>query len=110
MSTQAKNQMRELMTAAWQFVRKNGYTMTEALKCAWANFKLCKAMASRIVRFYFLKVDGTVREAFGTLSTNIVPPTQGSDRKRNESCQVYFDTEKSEWRCYKKANLIRVNL
>lgn len=110
MSTQTKNQMRELMMAAWSFVRKNGYTMAEALKCAWANFKLRKAMASRIVRFYFQKVDGSIREAFGTLSANIVPPTQGSERKRNDTCQLYFDTEKSEWRCYKKANLIRVNL
>ena len=110
MSIKVKNQMSEIMTAAWSFVRKNGYTMAEALKVAWANFKLRKAMTTKIVRFYFRKIDGSIREAFGTLAENIVPPTQGSDRKRNDSCQVYYDTEKADWRCFKKANLISVNL
>ena len=59
-------------------------------------------------RFYFRKVDGSIREAFGTLAENIVPPTQGSDRKRNETCQTYYDTEKEAWRCFKKANLISI--
>ena len=77
MSIKVKNQMSEIMTAAWSFVHKNGYTMAEALKCAWANFKLRKAMATKIVRFYFRKVDGSIREAFGTLAenTNITPIT-----------------------------------
>lgn len=108
MSAKIKNQMSEIMKTAWSFVRKNGYTMAEALKCAWANFKLRKAMASRIVRFYFLKVDGTIREAFGTLAENIVPPVGDSDRKRNDTVQTYFDTEKEAWRCYKKANLLKI--
>ena len=96
------------MMAAWSFVRKNGYTMAEALKCAWANLKLRKAMASRIVRFYFQKVDGSIREAYGTLKENLIPATAGSDRKRNDTVQTYFDTEKSEWRCFKKANLLSI--
>ena len=75
MSIKVKNQMSEIMTAAWSFVRKNGYTMAEALKVAWANFKLRKAMATKIVRFYFRKIDGSIREAFGTLAenTDIIP-------------------------------------
>lgn len=40
MSTQKRNQLREIMQMAWSFVRKNGYSMSEALKCAWANIKL----------------------------------------------------------------------
>lgn len=34
MSTQKRNQLSEIMRMAWSFVRKNGYTMSEALKCA----------------------------------------------------------------------------
>jgi hypothetical protein len=30
----------EIMRLAWQFVKRNGFTMSEALKVAWANFKL----------------------------------------------------------------------
>ena len=109
MSTQKRNQLSEIMRLAWQFVRKNGYTMAEALKCAWANMKLKAAMKDRIVKFYFQKVDGSVREAFGTLKESVIPPTAGDDnRKKNDTVQVYFDTEKSEYRCFKKANLLRM--
>ena len=108
MSTKVKNQLSEIMRLAWQFVRRNGYTMTEALKCAWANYKLRVAMSSRIVKFYFQKIDGSTREAWGTLASNIVPPTQGTDRKPNDTVQVYYDTEKADWRCFKRANLLRI--
>lgn len=108
MSTQKRNQLSEIMKLAWQFVRKNGYTMAEALKCAWANIKLRTAMKDRIVKFYFQKVDGSVREAFGTLKETLLPPTTGvENRKRSETIQD-FDTEKSEYRCFKKANLIKI--
>lgn len=109
MSTQKRNQLSEIMKLAWQFVRKNGYTMAEALKCAWANIKLKTAMKDRIVKFYFQKVDGSVREAFGTLKESLLPLTNGADsRKKSDTVQVYFDTEKSEYRCFKKANLIKI--
>lgn len=105
----AKEQLKKVMSLAWQFVRKNGFTMSEALKKAWANIKLNIALTKRIVKFYFQKVDGTIREAYGTLQADIIPITKGEDnRKRNDSVQVYFDTEKSEYRCFKKANLVRI--
>ena len=56
MSTTIKNQLREVMSLAWQFVRKNGYTMSEALKCAWANIKLKAALSKRIVSSTFRKL------------------------------------------------------
>lgn len=106
---QFKSTMREIMTMAWGFIRRNGYTMSEALKVAWANFRLKMAMKNRIVRFYFRKIDGSVREAWGTLSENIVPAINGgSGRKQNDTIQTYFDTEKMDWRCYKKANLLSI--
>ncbi|MEG1007243.1 MAG: DUF2693 domain-containing protein, partial [Bacteroides sp.] len=58
-----KNLLHEVMLLAWQFVKKNGFSMSEALKCAWANIKLKVAMKSKIVKFYFQKVDGSPREA-----------------------------------------------
>ena len=108
MSTQVKNQLRDIMLQAWSFVKVNGMSMAEALKCAWVNYKVRAAMVSRIVKFYFLKVDGSVREAYGTLKSDIVPPTQDSGRKPNPSVQVYYDTEKASWRCFKRANLLRM--
>ena len=58
--------LRMIMTMAWQFVKRNGYNLSKALKCAWANYRLQQSMKIRIVRFHFRKVDGTIREAFGT--------------------------------------------
>ena len=43
-----KNFLHEVMSLAWQFVRKNGFTMSEALKCAWANMKLKLQMKARL--------------------------------------------------------------
>ena len=103
-----RNQMTEIMQLAWQFVKKNGYSMSEALKVAWRNFKVKAQMKKRIVKFYFQKVDGSIRQAYGTLKENLIPATAGSDRKRNDTVQTYYDTEKGEWRCFKKANLISI--
>lgn len=81
--------------------------MSEALKAACLNAKVKTAMKERIVKFWFQKVDGTLREAYGTLAENLLPPTQGTGRKPNDTVQVYSDTEKEEYRYFKKANLIR---
>jgi hypothetical protein len=97
------------MQMAWQFVKRNGFTMAEALHAAWLNFKLKVAMAVRIVKFYFQKIDGSIREAYGTLNANIVPATSGNDnRRKNDTVQVYWDTEAMGFRSYKKANIIRI--
>ncbi|MDR1937992.1 MAG: SH3 beta-barrel fold-containing protein [Tannerellaceae bacterium] len=103
-----KEILREIMLLAWQFVRRNGYTLSRALKAAWANAKLVAAMRLAIVKFYFLKVDGSTREAYGTLSDKLVPATKGDDRKKNDTVQTYYDTERQEWRCFKKANLLKL--
>lgn len=103
-----KNLLHEIMSLAWQLVKRNGFSMSEALKCAWANMKLKVAMKQRIVKFYFKKVDGSVREAYGTLKENLIPATSGDSRKKNDTVQVYFDTERQEYRCYKKANLLNI--
>ena len=107
MSTQKRNQLSEIMRMAWSFVRKNGYSMSEALKCAWANIKPRALLGKKVVEFYFKKTDGTLRQAFGTLMSDRIPETKGT-KKTADSCQVYFDTEKEEWRCFKKCNLIKI--
>ncbi len=101
-----RKQSREVMTLAWQFIKKNGMSLSEALKVAWRNIKVRSMMKGRIVKFYFQKVDGSIREAYGTLVEKLIPETAGSDRRKNDTVQTYYDTEKGEWRCFKKANLI----
>ena len=98
-----------IMQTAWQFVKRNGMTLSDALKTAWRNFKLRIAMKSRIVKFYFQKVDGSIREAYGTLAAALIPPTSdGNPRQKNDTVQTYYDSERQGWRSFKKANLINV--
>ena len=86
-----RNVLHEIMSLAWQFVKRNGFTMSEALKVAWAK-----------------KVDGSIREAYGTLKENLIPATSGDNRKKNDTVAIYFDTEKQSWRSFKKANLLNI--
>nr|DAU60096.1 MAG TPA: hypothetical protein [Caudoviricetes sp.] len=96
-----------IMCMAWRFYRTTRQAFSECLKLAWRNFCLVRKMHTEVVRFYFRKVDGTLREAWGTLRSDIVPPIDGSDtRKKNDTVQVYFDTERQEWRCFKRLNLV----
>lgn len=104
-----KTFLSSVMKLAWQLVKKNGYTMSEAMKVAWLNAKLKFQMKTRIVKFYFQKVDGSIREAYGTLAEHLMPATAGTDKRaKNDTVQVYFDTERNEFRCYKKANLVKI--
>lgn len=109
MSTTFKSQMKEVMNLAWQMVKKNGFSMSEALKVAWTNMKLKAAMKTKIVKFYFQKVDGSVREAYGTLNEKLMPAITGTDKRaKNDTVQTYYDTEAESFRCFKKANLIKM--
>lgn len=103
-----KEFLHEVMSLAWQFVKRNGFTMSDAMRVAWANMKLKAAMKNRIVKFYFKKVDGSIREAYGTLKESLMPATSSDNRKKNDTIQVYYDTERQEYRCFKKANLVTI--
>ena len=103
-----RSNLKDIMTLAWSFVRRNGFTMAEALKAAWLNAKLTKAMRGGIIQFFYQKIDGTLRQAFGTLDPHRLPETQGKGRKANETVQVYFDTDKQEFRSFKKCNLVKI--
>ena len=107
MSTNFRNQMKEVMSLVWSFVKRNGFSMSEALKVAWANLKLKAVLRKKVVEFFFKKTDGMLRQAFGTLMSDRVPETKGT-KKTADNCQVYFDCEKEEWRCFKKCNLVKI--
>lgn len=108
MSKERKSTLASIMQMAWSFIRKNGYNLSVALKCAWANHKLKSAMKTRIVEFHYRKVSGEIRQAFGTLKAELLPETQGSGRRPADTVQVYFDTEKQEYRSFKKCNLYKM--
>lgn len=106
MKAEFKKTLSSVMHLAWQFIKQNGMSLSDALKKAWRNIKLHSQMQFRIVHFRFIKVDGSIREAYGTLVSSMLPATKGTGRKANPALQTYFDTEKQAYRCYKKANLV----
>ena len=66
-----------------------------------------------IVEFEFIKKDGTVRSAKGTLEPSLLPPPKpegdsevAAPRKKNESVFVYYDLEKNSFRSFVKASFL----
>ena len=95
-----RENLSKIFKMAWQFVKRNGMTISDALKVAWRNYTLKVKMAKGIVKFYFQKIDGS--------TTRLTPATLGCTRRVNDTVQAYYDTEKGDWRCYKIANLIKI--
>jgi hypothetical protein len=66
-----------------------------------------------IVEFEFIKKDGTVRSAKGTLEPSLLPPPKpegdsevAAPRKKNESVFVYYDLEKNAFRSFVKESFL----
>lgn len=99
--------MSELMKSAWFMVRNYGLSMGDAMRQAWRIFKLKTAMHKGIVKFQFLKLDGTIRDAIGTLTDEVTSKLVGG-QYYNPSPKVvpYFDCEKQEWQSFRKERLI----
>jgi len=110
-NVEMSKQMRSIMNLAWQFVKQNGMSMSDALKCAWANAKLHFMMRDGFVNFVFLKKNGEVRTAKGTTRLDIIPndALKGGQRTSNpKTHQVYFDYDKGDWRCFSRSSLLKI--
>lgn len=90
---------------AWYLVHTYAMSMSDALKTAWAWYKLRSKMTTEVVRFYFKKTDGTIREAFGTLRSDLIGEVKGTGHKPYNHLQTYWDTEKQGYRSFKIVNL-----
>lgn len=109
LSDKARNTLSVIMKNAWLLVKTTGITISEALKKAWSLAKLKKQMLAGIVKFHFVKINGEIREAFGTLRADLISyETKGNSRKPNDTLFTYFDTEKQEYRSFKKWNLCTI--
>lgn len=106
MKTNFKNQMRELMKQSWMLVKVYGFSMADAMKQSWKVLKLKTALKNGIVKFFYQKLNGEIRTAWGTLKEDMIPETKGTERKKNESLITYYDNEKASYRSFKIANLI----
>lgn len=109
MSTTFKSNMREVMSNAWRFFKVTGESFSDCLKRAWQVYKLAKEMKKRTVQFFYQKVSGEIRQAFGTLEESVIADNvKGTGHKPNDNLFTYFDKEKNEFRSFKKFNIIRI--
>ena len=62
------------------------------------------------VKFKYMKNDGTVREAVGTLDSELVESmTKGTGNKhQSEDVFTYIDLDKNAWRSFNKYNFIAI--
>lgn len=99
---------KNLFVSAWELF-KNGLctTFSDALKMAWKKINLLKKLKSGIAQFSFKKVDGSIREAVGTLSSDFFSyDSKGSEMKENLLVVKYWDLESNGFRSFKIENLI----
>ncbi len=88
------------------FINKCSMAIEEAKKKADMICNLQDELNKRDVRFKFLKKDGTIRDAYGTLHKDVIPPTMGTGRPLGFGIQLFFDLECMSYRSFKKENLI----
>ncbi len=81
---------------------------------------LRERMKTDVVLFAYEKVDGTRREAYGTLNPDIIdsvlaqreassPKRRSYSHKPNDAMFSYFDTEKADWRGFYKDRFLEIN-
>ena len=94
------------MTDAKRINEITGRPMAECENMAQQIAECVSQMKTRIVEFFFVKKDGTVRQAFGTLQDEIILPLikDATNREPNPELVTYFDTVKQQFRSFRKEN------
>ena len=72
-------------------------------------FKLKWQMLRGIVKFFYTKVDGSTRMAWGTLKADLLPQQaeESKQKKLNDTVFCYWDTDKQAFRCFKIINYLK---
>ena len=84
---------------AWGLVKNFGYKLAEAMKQAWKTIKLwVRLHIESSVEFVYKKLDGSIRNAVGTLRYDLIPATKGTMRKKRPGLLVYYDLDRNQYR------------
>ena len=113
--------LRRLMKSAHHLQKENPVILkgtpidqSNALKYAWWFESFRTKLSSGIYRFSYLKKDGSIREARGTLDLSRIPaehqpkPLSGAPDVRPESYETfrYYDLDADGWRSFRLDNFI----
>lgn len=105
-----KHDLSNVMHRAWVITRATGASFAEALSESWGIYRLIRSMRQGVTRFAYLKTDGTIRHAVGTLN-GITSTLKGDQTAKNNPKTVrYYDVEANGWRSFKTENFVAVTL
>ena len=93
------------------------HKVTEAVDAAMAGCdeleELTDRLHSGVVRFSYLKTDGSVRDVIGTLKPSLldmlratVDPKSGRRKSNRSEVITYYDLNSEDWRSFKPENFI----
>lgn len=107
MTDERKTELRNLMNLAWLFFRKGSGEFSDSLRKAWRNDRLENSMRKGEVCFTYMKTDGSVRTAVGTMEERFMSGyVCHSGKPRRDDVQVFYDVEKKKFKSFKKENLM----
>ncbi len=83
-------------------------TIKASMNMTTVSSTLVKKLTEGSVSFKFRKVDGTVREATGTLNNDLIPEGQRTTAIPAEDAATvaYFDLGANGWRSFRAASVI----
>jgi len=104
-------------------VYQRGFDRSKAFKCAHALYRLAEWLAKGLVEFSYMKEDGTIRHARGTLCDGVSEKFDEWKRKQAEKPKdkakesedsvkhvvKYWDVDKEAFRSFKAENLLLSN-
>lgn len=97
-----------VMSYAHHIYQSGVNNWSNALKKAWQLYRLAKLMRKGVVKFYFEKVDGSARVAYGTLCDLPAGITsrKGGKKAPNYGTMCYWDIKKQAFRSFRVENFI----
>jgi len=71
---------------------------------------LKEKMSAGMAHFVFIKKDGTVREAWGTLNRSLIQKYINGRGESRElfATSAYFDVQKAEWRSFRWESIVKI--
>ena len=94
-------------------LRGTPITPSQALKYAWWFESFRKKLATGVWQFSYLKKDGSIRQARGTLDFSRIPEDKrpkenqmANDQMANYSTFPYYDLDAAGWRSFRLDNFI----
>lgn len=84
---------------------REGFTPSDAMTRAWKVYRLKEALRAGTVEFSYIKKDGTVRPAVGTI-TPVETPSSAPARNYSPLNIRYFDLDAGGYRQFAAARLV----